>query len=333
MALPVFTDRSLSHISPNTIDLVHIHAPFFVGRFLYRWARKHRKPVVFTYHSKFHQKFENQIPFAWMRRRLEHWIGSFVNSCDAITTPSHSFQKSLTTLGIDGSKTTVVPNGVPPPPPLTDGVKAELNAHPLISRVLEARHAGVPVFLYVGQLIQEKNPDLLIHAGFQLKQKSFPFLLIFVGTGDKLAPLKQLRNTLRLQREIVFGGKIADSRIIHYLYSLADLFTFPSTYETQGMVVMEAALHGTPTVGIEGATGICDMVIHHETGFLTQATPQAYAETLIKAIENEALRKTMVDRIQHSVPVSMEAMVSKYVAVYESLLQKQHQMGACAPRS
>jgi len=50
-------------------------------------------------------------------------------------------------------------------------------------------------------------------------------------------------------------------------FASADIFAFPSLTETFGNVVLEALASGLPVVGLR-AEGVCDLVIHEETGLL-----------------------------------------------------------------
>jgi glycosyltransferase involved in cell wall biosynthesis len=99
------------------------------------------------------------------------------------------------------------------------------------------------LLLNVGRLMAQKNQELLIRvlanlpdvdlvlAGGGLKAEAYQALAVALGVRDRLHILGALP-----------PGDIAD------LYLAADLFVFPSTWETFGIAAVEAAMVGTPMV-------------------------------------------------------------------------------------
>ena len=56
-----------------------------------------------------------------------------------------------------------------------------------------------------------------------------------------------------LEKEVVMCGLVSDRAMLEDLYSRAKLFLFPSLYDANSLVQIEAACQGTPTVFLEGA--------------------------------------------------------------------------------
>ena len=76
-----------------------------------------------------------------------------------------------------------------------------------------------------------------------------------------LTGLKALRRLLPGEDLVFFADPIRDRRRIRAWYCRADLFLFPSTFDTNGLVVREAAACGLGCVLIQGscaAEGITD---------------------------------------------------------------------------
>jgi glycosyltransferase involved in cell wall biosynthesis len=77
------------------------------------------------------------------------------------------------------------------------------------------------------------------------------------------------------------------------LYASADIFCFPSTTDTFGQVILEAAASGLPTVAV-AAGGATELVLHERTGLLVPADDsQAFAAALSRLIEDADLRKRL----------------------------------------
>ena len=79
----------------------------------------------------------------------------------------------------------------------------------------------------------------------------------------------------------IFTGPVYDRDALRAWNTRADLFLFPSTFDTNGLVVREAAACGLASVLIEGscaAEGITD----GRNGFIIEETPEALAALLQK---------------------------------------------------
>lgn len=111
-----------------------------------------------------------------------------------------------------------------------------------------------PIFLNVGRVAVEKN----IEAFAELK---VPGTKVIVGDGPQLEELK------KKYRHVHFlGAKFGED--LSTLYASADVFVFPSTTDTFGLVVLEAMASGTPVAAYD-ATGPRDVIPGSNAGTIT----------------------------------------------------------------
>lgn len=75
---------------------------------------------------------------------------------------------------------------------------------------------------------------------------------------------------------MIFTGAIYDREELRVYYTAGDLFIFPSLYDTNGIVVREAAACGVASVMIKGSCA-AEGITHMRTGILTEDDPQAIA--------------------------------------------------------
>lgn len=104
--------------------------------------------------------------------------------------------------------------------------------------------------LMVGSIQPRKNIDgvLLAMASLVKNGSSFPWKLVLAGGGGwKNEGLAGRIRDLGLTDRVHFTGYVADEDL-PVLYSLADLFVFPSLYEGFGLPVVEAMACGVPVV-------------------------------------------------------------------------------------
>src|ERR1700734_997399 len=118
---------------------------------------------------------------------------------------------------------------------------------PTASRELARRRFGLPasqpLLLNVGRLTGQKNQDVLVRALACLPQAH----LVLAGAGARDDSFHAFAVTLgvddRLHR---LGALPADD--VADLYATADLFVFPSIWETFGLAAVEAGMAGLPMI-------------------------------------------------------------------------------------
>lgn len=103
--------------------------------------------------------------------------------------------------------------------------------------------------------------------------------MYFVGTGYAVDDLKSLAKDLHIREQLHFPGMIADRNILKDYYAAANLFIFPSLYDTWALVVREAAALYTPSLMIEEATA-AKSVTDGFNGYLSKNTPEALSGKL-----------------------------------------------------
>ena len=124
-------------------------------------------------------------------------------------------------------------------------------------------------YLWAGQLVSYKRPDIMIEAFNRSKRK-----LVVIGEGEDRKALEKIAND-----NITFLGAASFSELKHYL-SRCQALIFPGE-EDFGIVPVEAQAAGRPVIGC-GRGGIMDTVIDGKTGILY---PDCSVDGLLSAIE------------------------------------------------
>ena len=104
--------------------------------------------------------------------------------------------------------------------------------------------------------------------------------------------MESMVRELGLSEIVQFVGVVRDRERIRAYYSRADLFLFPSLYDTSPLTMREAAAFQVPTVMIEGATG-AEGILDRENGFLAEGTPAGFAQKLIGLLKDPELVRTV----------------------------------------
>ena len=136
-------------------------------------------------------------------------------------------------------------------------------------------------YLFVGQLIDRKNVDALIHAFAKVRKKEDT--LTIVGDGDNRDRLVKLVNGLHLERHVEFTGQIRHSEM-NNLYPKYDTLVLPSLREVWGLVVNEALAHGLHVV-VSNKCGCASLVKDMKGVYVTNGS----SVSLEKEMTNSSL--------------------------------------------
>lgn len=236
------------------VALLHSHCPI-ASTILARELRQIvDAPLVLTYHTKFDIDIANILKSKLLRAGSERALVQNINACDEVWAVSQGAADNLHSLGYEG-EVIVMPNGVDLPRGRVEDIR--------IQEVTSGYDlpAGVPVFLFVGRMMWYKGLKIIIDALARMKQAGDPFRMVFIGSGGDEAEVRSYADDCGIGPQCIFTGAIHDRDALRAWYCRADLFLFPSTFDTNGLVVREAAACSLGSVLIQGscaAEGIAD---------------------------------------------------------------------------
>ena len=169
-------------------------------------------------------------------------------------------------------KVSVIPCGV------------NLDLFQLRNKITAKRELGLDdgkIILFVGRIERLKGIDKIIRALPYLKD--IKSRLIVVGEDGnrpgEIRNLKTLAETLGLADRISFTGLVAYEKLPDY-YNSADVFVFPSYYESFGLAPLESLACGAPVVANNVGDQI-NIILQGKTGYvLPDNAPQRLAEKI-----------------------------------------------------
>ena len=275
---PVFEARILR----SEIDLVHIHSPFALGLSGVLYAKIRHLPVVATLHSQYRQDFEKPLKIKGAVDLAMEGVMRVFNACDECW----AVNAGIKDLYVDEYG-------------LTAPCKVRLNATDHVPVSDPARAAaivnetyGIPadamVFLFVGRINFIKNIDFIVRSLARAKEMGLEnFRMLFVGKGQDEEKLAALVKELGLGGEVVMCGLVSSREMLENLYSRAKLFLFPSLYDANSLVQIEAACQGTPTVFLEGAKTAAT-VTPNVNAYVSQPGETHYAQMILDILSDPA---------------------------------------------
>jgi glycosyltransferase involved in cell wall biosynthesis len=325
VGLPFADPAFQKRIRETDIKLIHSHAPFVTGLMARRMARRRGIPHVTTFHSKYHEDFKRVVHSEALVRPMLKRLVAFYESADWVWAPNTSTTETLRSYGYHG-RIDIVPSGTDMTAPTAEQFARYRAAGWDLLKARASRDfklegfAEAPIFMFVGQHRWEKNLNLIVRALAELQRRNVDFRAIFVGTGYAAEPLRREVNRRRLTSKVSFVGVVVDRERIKGLYALADLFLFPSLYDTVGLVVREAAAFGVPSVLVRGSSAT-EGIEDGREAFFTDNTPVAMADLLTElAADRERVRR-VGEEARRRLDLSWRTIVERVYEKYREILE------------
>jgi len=314
-----FDRRTLRILTDKNPDIIHTHCPM-TSILLSRLLRETTgAPIILTYHTKYDEDAADLLP-APLQSPLLKAIAENASACDEIWTVSRGAGENLKSLGYEGDYI-IMPNGVDFPKGRAD--IRSINA----VRARYSLYEDIPVLLYVGRLKWYKGIRIILDGLRLLKDKGLPFRMLLVGDGADRADMEQYTAELGLSDAVIFAGSVSDREDLRAYFSAADLFLFPSTFDTNGIVVREAAACGLASLLIKDSCA-AEGIIHGHTGLLIDENAEALASEVEKVLLNRAFAREVGSTAQNEIYLSWEDAVRKaeerYVIVMEKFRGRKH---------
>ena len=174
----------------------------------------------------------------------------------------------------------ICPNGIP------SSCKEEMEAR---------RNNVIPHLLFLSNLLISKGVIVLLDALKILKEKEYTFVCQFIG--GETAEINAVKffeevNKRELSDLVTYvGRKVREEK--EAFFRQADIFVFPTYYETFGLVNLEAMEYKLPVISTNEG-GIPDIVKDGENGLICEKqNPVSLADCIAKLLDDEELRVKM----------------------------------------
>lgn len=305
------------------VEIVHTHTPFTVGFCGLRWAEAAGLPILSTYHTLY-DRYVHYVPFL-TRRYVSYKVAKhtryYYSRVTKVITPSQLAADVLRGHGVT-TPIEVIRTGIP-------------KADPIPQREARKR-LGIPAdettLLYVGRLASEKNLGLLLECLVRWRSSLPNARLRLVGDGPGRPSLESRAAELGVLDRLTMHGQVGHDEVLIYM-AAADLFVFPSTSETQGLVIGEAQSMGLPAVAVRGG-GAPETIEHGVDGMVVEDDAQEFARAVEQIVRDPTLRARMSENgLRSPARISPEEYVARVERLYEEVLGAGQQETPTQPAS
>lgn len=289
-------------------DLIH-----FTNHLVPR-ARKSQARYAVTIHDLTAWRLPDAFPPIYVRY-IRTVVPRAVRLADLILCPSESVRNEVVErFNLDERKVRTAWNANSRLPELTTEMQEKLS-----SQFRKRLGLQRPFILFVGTLERRKNVTTLIEAFGRVAGSADMQLVIAGRPGYGFVEIEAAIKRQRSPARYIVTGFVSDEELA-MLYTLADLFAYPSRYEGFGIPLVEAMSFGLPVVAsrIPASEEVAaDAALYYDDPL----DAAALANRILELLGSPKLKSEMGSRgRQRAVKFRWEHVVRMYVDAYKSLL-------------
>ena len=313
-SLALFPLISALKVRNVRMDLHHAHTPFMMGIYGLGISKFDRRPIVGSFHTLFINNSvikeytvdsklvrKTILKYSWKYAKL------FYDNCAGTAAPSEVIKRMLVRKDI--RNVDVVPNGID-----TKRFNPKVDGSKVRAKLLKSDREKL--VMYVGRLSNEKRVETLIKSAKALKDDRVRFAI--VGTGPAYSRYQHMIARLNLGGKVRLVGFVDNNELPNY-YAACDAFCIPSTFETQGIVSLEAMACGKPVIGAD-YLALSELIKNGKNGEkFRPGDAEACARKIRKVLYNIDSYKGMLDTAKR---YSIEQTTDDLLNMYRRILNK-----------
>lgn len=235
----------LEHLRKEKVDVIHSHGLASMAILSLTAARALKVPHVLTFHTMANEALKYHSPLPIRKDILERLVWVYLRNLlkrpEVVVVPSAPIKEELAENRVVMKSCEVVPTGVD---------CSRFSPEKYDKKFLDRFGLnGKRVLLHVGRLSKEKRLDIVLKAMAELAPKEPDLRLLVVGEGPAADYYRSMADDLMIEDRVTFAGFLSDEDL-PIAYASCEALIIASTFETQGLVVLEALASGTPVVGI-----------------------------------------------------------------------------------
>lgn len=313
--------RAQKIIKSWNLDVIHTHTEFGVGSFARLIAKQYNIPLVHTYHTMYEEYiyYITKGYFDGASKKLVEYLTLFL--CDKTVEELIVPTKKTYDLFKEKYKVKrdvhIIPSGID----VTRFYMENINKKELenLKKELNIKKDDF-IILYVGRIAKEKNIEFLINNLKDISKKIPKTKMVIVGDGPDMNDLALLVHENKLDKKVIFTGKVPWNDIPKY-YQLANVFVTSSKTETQGLAVIEAMAASKVVVAIKDESFLLVMTDQQDGLFFE--TEEEYKNLIYKIYSDKKFADMIAKQARITANQYNPVVYAKRVLkIYESVINK-----------
>lgn len=293
--------------------IFHAHSPFLVGHRAIKLAQRYDVPLVGTFHTQYKYDFYQYTKSKLLTKIMLHYVVRFYKACDEVWAVSRFAADVLRSYGFN-KPIKVMENGIE-----FDVVENIEQYQPAI-REEYGINPKEKNLLFVGQLIWQKNIKMVLDTYAALYAIDPSYRLIMAGGAGNEKAVHEYAKKIGIYDEIIWTGEISDRQKMQVVYSLSDLFFFPSLYETFSIVLRESAVMGLPALVAAG--GVTEEAITDgHSGYVAKNDVNEMVNKIQEIFADPNKMKEVGHNAKVEIPVAWSVLVKDVATEYERIIK------------
>lgn len=315
-----YSNKALKIVKSWDLDIIHSHTEFGVGTFARIVRKKFKIPLVHTYHTQYedYMHYITKGLFDKTSRKLAAKLTKIYgdNTVDSLIVPTPKIKDLFINKYKINRHIHVIPTGIDTNKfNLTKDIKSKL---PALMKKYNIQKDDFIIGV-IGRVAKEKSIDVLIDNMPNIVKSNKNIKLMIIGDGPDTKLLKKLVVNLKINKNVIFTGKVMYEDIAQY-YNLLHVVATASQTETQGLTVIEALAATKPVVCFNDPS-FSETIINDYNGFKFNNHDE-YQAIINKLANNKQLYQTIAQNARNSVyRYSKEAYASEVLKVYIEAIQ------------
>lgn len=318
----IYPVRAINIIKKWKLDIIHTHTEFGIGTFGRLFAKQFDIPLVHTYHTMY-EDYIHYITKGYFKRSSQKIVEHLTNfycdkTLDELIVPTKKTYDLFVQKYGFSRLVHIIPTGIE-----IERFYAENVNQKKLSQLKKTFKFNKEDFIitFVGRIAAEKNVMFLVKAHKKLLKKVKNAKLVIIGDGPDLDKYRKYVKDEKLEKEIIFVGRVPWEEIPAY-YQLSTVFSTASTSETQGLTVIEAMAGGVPPICIDDES-FNTTVTNGLNGYIFK-TEKEYIEQLVKLNNDPKLLKQISVQARNNAEIhSSKYYAERALAVYEAAISRQ----------
>ncbi len=320
MAFPQVDPVFQKYISLLNVDIVHVHSPFAMGAFGVALAKRRKVPCFATMHSQYRRNFYNAVKNELITSWLTSMIAGVYKRATVAVTMNDFTRKLMHSYGIK-KNIEIIPNA-------TDLKRTDFKPE-FEEEILKKHKINKDEFniIFIGRFVEVKNVYFILEVLKKLVKINNNFKYIFLGYGPEQGKMIKYVKENGLIDNVLFTGKIDSVEEKSIIIKNSTLMFFPSDYDTDGIVRIECACYGVPTLCIED-TGVSANIINNHNGFTEKYSIDAFVKRLDELIKNVDFVKEVGKNAINEIYVTWEMVGNMLDELYQKYLKSYYLQNA-----
>lgn len=313
--------KTIDFIKSFRPDVIHIHTDTKIGYMGLYLADKINKPVVFTIHDYYIDRFaSSKSKVVWNIKTMieKQHFKDMIDNADVITSSCRRASMFVKRAGRK-RKVTLIPSN-------TDTVRfdyrksTEVSIQKMREKLGLAPDSSVAVF--AGELTVEKNLEFVLTAISKHINPYDNIQFLIVGDGTETEYLKSLCRKLRINGMVFFAGSVAHS-IMPEVYSACNIYVCSYDDGLMSMSFAEAIACGLPILIKEDKEKFVYHMIKNGVNGFVYTNEADFAEYLKKLSDiDESQRNKIRHVVRHTISnTNGKSMSEQYVKIYSNAVK------------